>query len=109
MVDAIHFDRAGETPQTLAAIDPAHFRYAQLCDAPAERPSDLDTLLLQARAERQIPGEGGLPLRGLLAGLPAGIPLSLEVPMQALSRQMNAAGRARRLLERTRAFLATTT
>lgn len=108
VVDAIHFDRAGETPQTLAAIDPAHFRYAQLCDAPAERPSDLDTLLLQARAERQIPGEGGLPLRSLLAGLPAGIPLSLEVPMQALARQMNASGRARRLLERTRAFLATT-
>jgi len=28
--------------------------------------------------------------------------------MQALARQMNASGRARRLLERTRAFLATT-
>lgn len=105
VVDAIHFDRAGETTGTLAAIDPAYFRYAQLCDAPAERPGDLDTLLYQARAERLMPGDGGLPLRALLAGLPASIPLSLEVPMQALSRQMDDLTRLRRLRERTLAFL----
>ncbi|MGM9427598.1 sugar phosphate isomerase/epimerase family protein [Hydrogenophaga sp. MI9] len=108
VVDAIHFDRAGENPQTLAAIDPAYFRYAQLCDAPAERPGDMDTLLFQARAERQIPGDGGLPLRSLLAGLPPGIALSLEVPMQSLARRLDAGERARRLLERTRSFLART-
>lgn len=106
VVDAIHFDRADETPQTLAAIDPLYFRYAQLCDAPAERPTDLDTMLYQARAERQIPGEGGLALRTLLAGLPPAIPLSLEVPMHALGQRLNALERAQRLLERTRAFLA---
>lgn len=105
VVDAIHFDRAGESTQTLAAVDPSYFRYAQLCDAPNEKPADLETMLFQARAERQMPGDGGLPLRSLLAGLPMGIPLSLEVPMHALVQRLNAMERATLLLERTRAFL----
>lgn len=107
VVDAIHFDRANETTETLAQVDPSYFRYAQLCDAPAEKPSSLEVMLHQARAERLMPGEGGLPLRALLAGLPSGIPLSLEVPMNTLGLTMDVRARAKHLLERTRRFLST--
>lgn len=101
LVDAIHFDRSGHVPADLRGIDPARLPYVQLCDAPAERPADPQTLLHQARAARMMPGEGGLDLPGLLRALPAGRPIALEVPMQALARTMPALQRAIRLRERT--------
>ncbi len=106
VVDAIHWDRAGDTPESIAALAPAYFRYVQLCDAPAARPADLATLLLQARAERLMPGDGGLDLKALLRALPPHIPISLEVPMQALSTTVPVLERSRRMLEKTRALLA---
>lgn len=106
VVDAIHWDRAGDTPESIAALDPAYFRYAQLCDAPAARPADLVTLLLQARAERLMPGDGGLDLQALLRALPPHIPISLEVPMHTLSATVPVLERSRRMLEKTRALLA---
>jgi sugar phosphate isomerase/epimerase len=91
LVDAIHFFRAGDRLEDLRRVPPARLRYAQLCDAPAECPSDLPEIMRQARADRLPPGEGGLDLRGLLAALPPCIPLSLEVP---LARALPAAARA---------------
>ncbi|WP_433768136.1 sugar phosphate isomerase/epimerase family protein [Pseudomonas putida] len=106
LVDPIHFDRAGDSVEALAGLPPQYFRLMQLCDAPAERPGRLETLLYQARNERLMPGDGGLDLSGLLRAMPAGIPLSLEVPMRHLSREIPAVERARRMLEKTRALLA---
>lgn len=106
VVDAIHFDRARETPASVRALPASLFRYAQLCDAPAQRPVDLPPLLLQARAERLMPGDGGLDLAGLIRALPADLPLSLEIPMQALAKCVPAQERARRMLKRTRELLA---
>ena len=62
-------------------MSPALFDYVQPCDARATRPSDAD-IPLEARSGRLYPGDGELPLRELLAALPAGIPLSLEAPSQ---------------------------
>lgn len=106
VIDPIHFDRAGDTTASIAALKPDYFRYVQLCDAPAERPQDLATLLLQARAERLMPGDGGLDLAGLLRALPADLPISLEVPMQTLAATVPVLERSRRMLEKTRALLA---
>lgn len=107
IIDPIHFDRAGSAIAGIAAIPPQRFRYAQLCDAPAARPATTEEILFQARAERLAPGAGDLPLRELIAALPADIPLSLEVPQQALARTVSAVERARRLLRATQALLAT--
>ena len=107
LVDAIHFDRAGDSPAALRAAPPNRLRYLQLCDAPAERPSDIAVVLHQARAARLMPGEGGLDLAGLLCAAPRGIPLSLEVPMPEVNRACGSVGAARRLRERTEALLAT--
>jgi sugar phosphate isomerase/epimerase len=106
LIDAIHFDRAGSVPSELAAIPPSRLPYVQLCDAPAERPQDTETLLHQARAERLMPGDGGLDLAGLLQALPARVPISVEVPMRTLAKTVDARERARRLKAKTLALVA---
>jgi sugar phosphate isomerase/epimerase len=100
LVDAIHFFRAGDRFDDLRGT---RLRYAQLCDAPAERPADLQEIIRQARSDRLFPGEGGLDLKGLLATLPANLPLSLEIP---LARKLPPAERARLALSATRKLLA---
>jgi sugar phosphate isomerase/epimerase len=105
LIDPIHFDRGGSRPEEIASVPRARLRYAQLCDAPAERPHDLETLLLQARAERLMPGDGGLDLTGILRALPHDIPISLEVPMKTLAQTVPALERSRRILAKTRALL----
>lgn len=98
LVDAIHFYRAGDTPQALAKVPQQFLRYLQLCDARPECPEDM-----QARFDRLFPGEGGLDLKGLLRALPAGLPISLEIP---ISRKLEPLERARRALAATEAILA---
>jgi sugar phosphate isomerase/epimerase len=75
----------------------------QLCDARAERPSDLQEIIRQARSDRLFPGEGGLDLRGLMRALPADLPISVEVPyakpMSALDRAKHALSFTRKLLQ----------
>jgi len=106
LVDAIHFDRGGDTPAVLATAPPGRMRYLQLCDAPAERPRDMSVILQQARSARLMPGDGGLDLRGLLRAAPRGLPIGLEVPMPALVREIGAVAAARRLREKTESLLA---
>jgi sugar phosphate isomerase/epimerase len=102
LVDAIHFDRAADTPQALAKVDRRRLRYMQLCDARPERPADTQEIIRQARGDRLFPGEGGLDLKGLLCALPAGIPLSLEIPV---AQKLEPLQRARRALAATKALL----
>jgi len=101
LIDPIHFDRAGSSVADIAAIAPRHLPYMQFCDAPAERPTTREELLRQARSARLPPGEGGLDLRGLLAAMPPGVPLSLEVPFAGAT----ALERARRVFDATRRWL----
>lgn len=105
IIDPIHFDRARSSLEALRALPREYFGYVQFCDAPAERPTDLDTLLFQARCERMIPGEGGLDLVGLLRALPAHLPVSVEVPTEQWAKTTRAVDRARRLREATLAVL----
>ncbi len=105
IIDPIHFDRAADSLDALRALPRDYFGYVQFCDAPAERPTDLDTLLYQARCERMIPGEGGLDLAGLLRALPDHLPVSVEVPTQRWAETTRAVDRAGRLLDATRAVI----
>jgi sugar phosphate isomerase/epimerase len=97
LVDALHFSRSGGLPAHIGQVDPALFRYAQLCDAAAEMPGPTDTpaLIREARTGRLLPGEGALPLRELVAALPAGIPLAIEAPCGATA-ELPAVERAKR-------------
>ena len=98
--DAIHFFREANRLEDLATT---RMRYAQFCDARAERPKSMEEIRRQAREDRLMPGEGGLDLRGLLAALPEALPLCLEIPY---ARPMPPLERARLALEKTRGLLA---
>jgi len=78
LVDAIHFFRADNRLDELRGL---RQNYLQLCDAHPGRPTETQELIRQARGDRLPPGEGALDLKGLLAAVPASLPLSLEVPM----------------------------
>jgi sugar phosphate isomerase/epimerase len=97
LVDALHFSRSGGTPAHIGPVDPALLRYAQICDASAQMPTPTDTpaLIREARTGRLLPGQGVLPLRELVAALPAGVPLAIEAPCRATA-ELPAVERARR-------------
>ena len=105
LIDAIHFDRGGSRASEIAATPRTRLRYLQLCDASAERPTDLTGILYQARAERMMPGDGGLDLQGILRNVPDDIPICLEIPMHALSKTVAAVERTKRMLAKTRRLL----
>lgn len=105
LLDAIHFDRSTSTVDDLRQVDARYLRYAQLCDGPAEKPTDLTELLHQGRAHRYPPGQGGLDLVSFLNALPADLPLSIEAPVVA-SAHLPAIDRARTALQATLDLLA---
>jgi len=107
LIDPIHFDRAGSEAGEISGVPRARFHYMQLCDAPAERPTDVEGLLHQARAERLMPGDGGLDLAGILRAVPADLPIGLEIPMESLARTVPALERTKQMLVKTRRLLAT--
>jgi sugar phosphate isomerase/epimerase len=86
LVDALHLQRSGGTPVDLARLPAGLLPYAQVCDGPFEpvRPPE-DAALAEARTGRLLPGDGALPLRDLVAALPAGAPLAVEAPVAALA------------------------
>jgi sugar phosphate isomerase/epimerase len=97
LVDALHFSRSGGIPAHIAGIDASLFRYAQICDASADKPGPHDTaaLIREARTGRLLPGEGVLPLAELVAALPEGVPLAVEAPCRATA-ELSALERALR-------------
>jgi sugar phosphate isomerase/epimerase len=104
LVDALHFSRSGGLPSDIAGIDASLFRYAQICDAAAVIPSESGDLIREARTGRLLPGEGALPLRELVAALPAAIPLAIEAPVLATAG-LSALERAQRAWRSMQALL----
>ena len=99
LVDALHFTRSGSSVTRLAAADPARLPFLHLCDAPAERPASDEARLVEARTERLPPGAGAIDLRAILAAMPPGGPVGLEVPMEAVTRREGPEAVARRVRE----------
>jgi len=97
VIDALHFSRSGGLPAHVAQVDPSLLRYAQICDAGPDvpAPTDTPTLIREARTGRLLPGQGVLPLKALVAALPAHVPLAIEAPCWATA-ELPAHERARR-------------
>lgn len=106
LVDTLHFDRSDSTLAQLTSIPRSWLHYAQLCDAPAEKPTTVEGLIHTARAERLFPGEGGIDLLPIMAGLPTDLPISLEIPTETLACTLGPEARARRALDAARSLLA---
>ena len=68
------------TLEDLRAIPVEWIHYVQLCDGSIPTPDTDAELVRQAREERLAPGAGGLDLAGMLAALPTGTPISIELP-----------------------------
>lgn len=97
VVDVLHHVRVGAGVDELHSIVAADLLgWLQLCDAPATAPA-LDELVHEARHARLAPGDGGLPLAELLAEIPDGIVVSVEVQSDAMAAEFDVIERARLL------------
>lgn len=105
MVDTLHFARSGSSLEELRKLPREWFRYAQVCDAPAQAPKTREELIHAARFERLFPGEGALSVREILACLPPGIPFALEIPRVSLSRLIGAEEYVRLALRAAQSYL----
>jgi sugar phosphate isomerase/epimerase len=105
LVDTLHFCRSGCSLEALRALPRSWFRFAQVCDAPAQAPTTTEGLIHAARNERLFLGDGGLDIRGILDALPQNIPYSLEIPMNTLARTLGPELRAHMALLAARRYL----
>jgi sugar phosphate isomerase/epimerase len=104
VIDCLHLVRAGCTADALLAIPPEYVGHVQICDGPSV--IDPDELGFESTANRLYPGEGAFPLAEILAAIPPGATLGLEVPnVGRLERGVPPAHRAREAMSAARAVL----
>lgn len=105
VVDLLHHVRVGAGAAELDAIVASgRLGWVQLCDAPPTAPTGREALIHEARHGRLAPGAGGLDLAPLLARVPSGVTVSVEVQSDGLS-SVPAGERAQRLHDAARAVL----
>jgi len=76
-VDVLHLIRSGGIPTDVAALDPRYFGVVQICDAiGAHASSDY----IKDVHNREVPGQGDLPIREFLNAVPATMAIEAEVP-----------------------------
>jgi sugar phosphate isomerase/epimerase len=104
LIDALHLNQSGGTPDDVRNTDATFIGSAQICDGLLQ--VSAEQYLYNALNERQIPGTGELPLVEFLAALPPGVPVGVEVPLKSLVDQgVTHHERARRCLEATRSLI----
>lgn len=104
LVDAIHVGRSTTTLEDIRAIPRGLLHYAQICDCEAGTGFTTEEMIHTARAERALPGQGSVDLRGLFAALPADLPVSVEVINLPLEQQQGPQAWAATCLAASRPF-----
>jgi sugar phosphate isomerase/epimerase len=102
LLDTMHFFRTGGTLAKLEAAGIDVVGYVQLADSPDTPPDD--SYFIKSLFARDVPGEGALPLRELVAALPADMPISVEVPRLDAMRAMGARAHTARVIDAARAL-----
>lgn len=102
LVDTLHVDRSATTLDDLRAIPREWLHYVQICDGPVPRPTTDAEMIRQAREERLPTGEGGIDIAGILAALPDGLPVSIELPNEPRRHAAGTDGWLDHLLTSTR-------
>lgn len=102
LIDTIHVARSATTVADIQAIPPSRMSYFQICDAPPGIPATREELLLTARQERLLPGEGGVDIAGQVDVLPPDLIVSVEIPSHARIAAFGPREWARRTLEVSR-------
>lgn len=104
-VDVLHLIRSGGTPADVAALDPSYFGVVQICDAIGAHASND---YIKDVHNREVPGEGDLPIREFLNAVPAGMPVEAEVPAaHRRAAGISAAQHCREVFEAARAIVET--
>lgn len=98
LIDNLHLSRSGSSIDDVKAMPIDLFPYLQICDAPAQCPTDFSGLLDEALNGRLCPGEGVLPITDLLVAIP-NVPLSFEVRSKFLRDIRDPVERAKYLLK----------
>jgi sugar phosphate isomerase/epimerase len=104
-LDPLNLVRGGGAPGDLAALDPRLLPYAQITDG-VLGPGEPDPALLGRMSpnRRCLLGKGVVPIAAILDALPAGLPLSVELP-PAPGAQLSASEWAKATAENVRGFL----
>ncbi|GAK08331.1 sugar phosphate isomerase/epimerase [Geomicrobium sp. JCM 19038] len=105
MIDAHHFHRSRDRVEDLDSIPKEWFRYFHLCDAIGQIPEDREEMTRIVREERLYIGEGGTNVGEILKRIPE-VPLSLEMPHKARSKELGNEEFVRRCLQSAKAFIA---
>ena len=95
MVDMHHFHRARDDAADLDAVPREWFHFAQLCDAPAEIPSERAEMIRIMREARMYVGEGGIDVASILAHIPRCV-YSIELPNKERHEEIGYAEHATR-------------
>lgn len=104
ILDVLHLRRSGGSPASVAAVGRDLISYVQLCDAPLEKPPEID-LRTEALRHRRDPGGGELWLFDLMDALPPDVTIDVETPSAAYAA-LAPMERAAIAGEATRRFLA---
>lgn len=103
-VDMLHVIRSGAGPADIAELDPRYFGVVQICDA---RGVQASSDYIKDVHNREVPGQGDLPLHALLSAVPANLPIEAEVPAaHRRAAGITAAEHVRDVLAGTRAVVA---
>jgi sugar phosphate isomerase/epimerase len=102
LIDVLHVFRSRSDIQLFKAIDPKVLGPVQLCDGPAQAPTDL---VAEARTRRLLPGHGELDLAALLGALPDGLAYGVEVPLASQRPDLDPGARLALLVQSTREYL----
>lgn len=105
LVDTLHFDRSRSRLDDLRKLPRGWFHFVHLCDAPKAIPATTEEIIFTARAGRLFPGEGELDLKGILSCMPT-VPYSLEIPNDALMKEVGPEEFARRAIRAAEQYLA---
>lgn len=82
LIDALHLFRNGGSLDMVSALPAGLVRHTQLCDVRGSAPETDKARIQEAREARYAPGEGELPLTGMIAALPGDPRISVEVPLR---------------------------
>lgn len=103
--DLLHLMRSGGSIAELAAAPASSILYGQFCDGAAQCATD--QLDFEASSQRLLPGTGTFDIAGFAKALPAGCPVSIEVPRNAaVDAGMPRLDRAKAAVEAVRPYLA---
>jgi sugar phosphate isomerase/epimerase len=102
-VDVLHVIRSGATPADIAKLEPRYFGVVQICDAIGAHASND---YIKDVHNREVPGQGDLPIREFLNAVPASFAVEVEVPAaHRRAAGVTAAEHCRDVLEGARAIV----